>query len=62
MLLLVKILLENLKGLSGNGDFSFEKRPFLTVNFLRRQADFDPEPPQMENMNLLLAAYTQFRG
>jgi hypothetical protein len=58
MLLLVKILMDNLKGLSGKGDFSFKKRLFSTVDFSRRQADFDPGPSPMENLNLLLAVYT----
>ncbi len=32
------------------------------VNFSTPQANFDPRPSPMKNMNLLLAAYTQFRG
>jgi hypothetical protein len=62
MLLLVKILLDNLKGLSGNGDFSFKKRLFLTVIFSRRQADFDPGPSPIENLNLLLDMYIPSLG
>jgi hypothetical protein len=58
MLLLMKILLDNLKGLSGYGDFSFKKRLFSTVDFSTPQADFDPRPSPMENLNLLLAVYT----
>ncbi len=58
MLLLVKILLDNLKGLSSYGDFSLKKRPFSTVDFSTPQANFDPKPSPIENLNLLLAAYT----
>jgi hypothetical protein len=58
MLLLVKILLDNLKGLSVYGGFSFKKRPFSMVNFSTPQADFDLRPSPIENLNLLLAAYT----
>ncbi len=59
---MVKILLDNLKGLSVNGDFSFKKRLFSTVDFSTPQADFDRKPSPMENLNLLVAVYTQFRG
>jgi hypothetical protein len=62
MILMVKILLSIPKGLSRNGDFSSKKRPFSTANISKKKADFDLRPPPMENMNLLLAAYTQFRG
>ncbi len=54
----MKILLDDLKGLSGNGDFSFKKRLFSTVDFSTPQADLDPRPSPMENMNFLLAVYT----
>jgi hypothetical protein len=54
----MKILLDNLKGLSGNGGFSFKKRLFSTVDFSTPQADFDPRPSPMKNLNLLLAVYT----
>ncbi len=42
--------------------FSFEKDDFQWPNVSRSKADFDPRPPPMENMNLLLALYTHFRG
>ncbi len=58
MLLLVKNLLDLLKGLFRNGDFSFKKRKFSTVNFSKRQANFDPRPSLMKNLNPLFAAYT----
>jgi hypothetical protein len=58
MLLLVKILLDNLKGLSSYGGFSLKKRPFSTFDFSTPQANFDPRPPPMDNLNLQLAAYT----
>jgi hypothetical protein len=55
MILLEKILLNRPKGLSRNGDFSSKKRLFSAA---KKKADFDPRPSPMENMNLLLAAYT----
>jgi hypothetical protein len=58
MVLLVKVSLNIPKGLSRYGGFSFEKRPFSTANISKKKADFDPRPPPMENMDLLLAAYT----
>jgi hypothetical protein len=58
MILLVKFLLNRPKGLSRNGGFSSEKRPFSAANISKKKADFGPRPPPMENMNLLLAAYT----
>jgi hypothetical protein len=58
MVLLVKVSLNIPKGLSRYGGFPFEKRPFSTANISKKKADFDPRPPLMENMNLLLAAYT----
>ncbi len=47
---------------SSYGGFSFKKRLFSEANISRIKADFDPKPPPMENMNLLLALYTHFRG
>jgi hypothetical protein len=58
MILLVKILLNIPKGLSRNGGFSSKKRLFSAANISKKKADFDLRPPPMENMNLLLAAYT----
>jgi hypothetical protein len=58
MVLLVKVTLNIPKGLSRYGEFSFEKRPFSMANISKKKADFDPRPPPMENMDLLLAAYT----
>jgi hypothetical protein len=55
---MVKISLNIPKGLSRYGGFSFEKRPFSAANNSKKKVDFDPRPPPMENMNLLLAAYT----
>jgi hypothetical protein len=46
------------KGLSRYGEFSFEKRPFSIANISKKKADFDQRPSPMENMDLLLAAYT----
>jgi hypothetical protein len=53
-----KNLMDHAKGLSRYGGFSFKKRPFSTVDFSTMKTDFDPRPPPMENLNLLLAAYT----
>ncbi len=50
------------QGLSSYGGFSFKKRLFSEANISRSKADFDPKPPPMENMDLLLALYTHFRG
>jgi hypothetical protein len=61
-MLLVKKWLDNSQGLSSYGGFSFEKRLFSEANISRSKADFDPRPPPMENMDLLLAVYTHFRG
>jgi hypothetical protein len=58
MLLLVKILLNIPKGLSRKVSFSSKKRPFSAANISKKKADFDPRPPPMENMSLLLAAHT----
>jgi hypothetical protein len=58
MILMVKILLSNPKGLSRNGGFSSKKRPFSAANISKKKADFGPRPPPIENMDLLLAAYT----
>jgi hypothetical protein len=58
MILLVKILLNIPKGLSGKGGFSSKRRPFSAANISKKKADFVPRPPPMENMDLLLAAYT----
>jgi hypothetical protein len=54
----VKISLNIPKGLSRYGGFLFKKRPFSTANISKKKADFDLRPPPMENMDLLLAAYT----
>jgi hypothetical protein len=54
----VKFLLNIPKGLSRNGGFSSKKRPFSAANISKKKADFGPRPPPMENMDLLLAAYT----
>jgi hypothetical protein len=62
MLLLVIFWLGKCKRLSGKVGFSFEKRPFSDANISRSKADFDPRPTPMKNMDLLLAAYTHFRG
>jgi hypothetical protein len=58
MMLLVKKWLEYSQRLSRYGGFSFKKKRFSTVNISKKEADFDPRPPPMENMNLLLAVYT----
>jgi hypothetical protein len=62
MLLLVIFLSDKPKGLCRKIGFSFEKRLFSEANISRSKADFDPRPPPMKNMNLLLAVYTHFRG
>jgi hypothetical protein len=46
------------KGLSRKGGFSFGRREFSEANISKSKAKFDPRPPRMENMNLLLSAYT----
>jgi hypothetical protein len=61
-MLLMKKWLENSQELSSYGGFSFEKGQFSEVNISRSKADFDPRPPPMENMDLLLPVYTHFRG
>ncbi len=58
----MKIWMVNSQGLSSYGGFSFKKRLFSEANISRSKADFDPKPPPMENMDLLLALYTHFRG
>jgi hypothetical protein len=58
MILLVKSLLNRPKELSRNDGFSSKKRPFSAANISKKKADFGPRPPPMENMYLLLAAYT----
>ncbi len=50
--------LEYSQRLSRYGGFSFRKRRFSTVNISKKEADFDPRLPPMENMNLLLSVYT----
>jgi hypothetical protein len=58
----MKNWLDNSQGLSSYGGFTFKKRLFSEVNISRSKTDFDPRPTLMETMNLLLAAYTHFRG
>jgi hypothetical protein len=62
IMLLMKKWLDMSQGLSSYGGFSFEKRHFSEANISRSKADFDPRLPPMENMDLLLAVYTHFRG
>jgi hypothetical protein len=62
MLLLLKFMSDKPKGLSRNGGVSFEKKLFSEANISRSKADFNPRPPPMENMDLLLSVYTHFRG
>jgi hypothetical protein len=59
---LMKKWLDNSQGLSSYGGFSFEKRLFSEANISRSKADFDPRFPPRENMDLLIAVYTHFRG
>jgi hypothetical protein len=54
---MVKILLNIPKALSKYG-FSSKKRPFSAANISKKKVDFEPRPPPMENMDILLAAYT----
>ncbi len=58
----MKKWLDNSQGLSSYGGFSFKRRQFSEANISRSKTDFNPRPPPMENMDLLLAVYTHFRG
>jgi hypothetical protein len=62
IMFLMKKWLEDSQGLSSYGGFSFEKRLFSETTISRSKADFDPRPPPRENMDLLIAVYTHFRG
>jgi hypothetical protein len=47
-----------LQRLTRNGQFTFQKKIFSEGYISKKKADFDSRLQPMENMDLLLAAYT----